>query len=774
MNKLFSYAMVSAAALTLATSCSQEDIIPAEGDGNVSLAVQLPHNFDTRAFGDGENAQQLTYAVYQVEGEGDAATYKLVGTPDNSKTFSNLQTTVNLKLVNGKEYVVLFWAQNSGCDAFKPDWDSRSVSVNYDKLARNSENSDAFYATDRFTVSGAVNRTVTLYRPFAQLNIGTNDLNQASVEMAFGDNLTTTLSVADVYTEFDFITGEPTGTKTSVEYTATPVPADSETFPVEGYEYLSMDYLLVSSEQSDIINCTLSIMADGKEINTISIPNVPVQANYRTNIYGQLLTSETDFNVVIEPAFNLPENNIGPWDGTSLKEVKPVTKTINGVETPVYVASEPAHLAWIAKNMNDGVVPADIYIELDQDMDLGNKSWTPIANVSRKAADDAFSGTFDGKGHTIKNLSYSNTADNYSAGLFGVVNNGSISNTTIEGGNLKSIDSAGAIAGVMLGETTIENCSNNGVSVEADGAAGGIAGRAYGSKNIVSGCSNSADITSAEKAGGIVGIASAASSTTQINNCTNSGKITEGNAGIGGILGYAGSAVEINSCVNKGNVGTSDENYAGGMVGIVIGSATVTATGCTNSGKVIGNNAGGMQGAVGQYQLSNFNDCNNNGEIIAKVSAGGIIGTAGAGKIESCTNTAAVTATNADGVAGGIVGNDHRAAISACKGGAAAITAKFAGRIIGTTTSGANFNTTLNLINEGNSYENGLPTVGEVSHNTALAELIVESGTLVGVPAIGGNRTSYILIKENASWDAYPGETGMWRINNEGKWYKAN
>ena len=87
---------------------------------------------------------------------------------------------------------------------------------------------------------------------------------------------------------------------------AIPTASDGE-FPVAGgYKYLSMDYLLVGADKATV---DVAFNYGGPQNRTFT--NVPVQRNYRTNIYGSLLTNTTDFNVVIEPAFATTNYNLG-------------------------------------------------------------------------------------------------------------------------------------------------------------------------------------------------------------------------------------------------------------------------------------------------------------------------------------------------------------------------------------------------------------------------------------------------------------------------------
>ena len=100
-------------------------------------------------------------------------------------------------------------------------------------------------------MTGAINETVRLYRPFAQINLGTNDLQTPAVA-PLKPNLKTSLATK-AYSTLNLLTGAVTD-ETNVTYGFNNPPA-GETFPVAGYEYLSMDYLLEPADKT-LVDCT--------------------------------------------------------------------------------------------------------------------------------------------------------------------------------------------------------------------------------------------------------------------------------------------------------------------------------------------------------------------------------------------------------------------------------------------------------------------------------------------------------------------------------------
>ncbi|MDE6494613.1 MAG: right-handed parallel beta-helix repeat-containing protein [Duncaniella sp.] len=308
------FAMVAVGAVTLASCSSEEMAGPAgNGDGNVIITAQLPTELQSRAYGDGTVAKTLSYAVY--DGDDVIFASDVAGSPApvivDAKNF-----TLSLNLVKGKTYDLLFWADATTGSPYTFTSSTKSVTVNYDNLG-NNENRDAFFqAVKGLTVNGPVQQTVELRRPFAQVNIGTNDLadaKKAGLEVA-----TTTMTVSGVYDTLNLFTGVASASE-DVTLTYTAAVPENETFPVNGYEYLAMNYILSGTEVTEndvqaasreLIDITYKVTCtDGHEID-YSFTNVPVQRNYRTNIYGSLLTNPADFNIIVIPGFNDPDNNV--------------------------------------------------------------------------------------------------------------------------------------------------------------------------------------------------------------------------------------------------------------------------------------------------------------------------------------------------------------------------------------------------------------------------------------------------------------------------------
>ena len=305
---------LSAAAMLLGVvSCSQEDIAGPQGDGNVTFTVTIPEKMGTRSFADGLTANDLQMAVY------DAETGSLVMTPADQKfseaASGSLTTTVSLNLASGRSYKIAFFAQNKEGGAYTFNTDSKTITVNYGAMATtyNTDAFDCFYTLyETGEITGAINHVVTLKRPVAQVNWGTADLAEPVVvdPNAYGADAANLVSEVSTkaYTTFDMFSGDVTGESEEVTLPYLARPADEENFPVQSdkYAYVSMQYLLVPAASSviDITLKTANSTTAVKPLSTVAVTNVPVQANYRTNIYGALLTNPNYFTVTKDENWN--------------------------------------------------------------------------------------------------------------------------------------------------------------------------------------------------------------------------------------------------------------------------------------------------------------------------------------------------------------------------------------------------------------------------------------------------------------------------------------
>lgn len=295
--------------------------------------------------------------------------------------------------------------------------------------------------------------------------------------------------------------------------------------------------------------------------------------------------------------------------------------------------------------------------------------WSPIggATRSRKTVGNgyAFCGTFNGNGKTISGLSISGTSygSDVCVGFFGALNGAIVKNLTLDIAiNVPGNDCAGGLAGLVIGNTTIDNVTVNG-SLNAAESSGGIVGRMLCEGHIKN-STNNATITGGGKIGGIAGGAYYQQTNTgmSIESCTNNGTVTSTAGYVGGIVGL--SASEISDCTNTAAI-TGSSTGVGGIAGQCIGNGSII--GSTNTATIKNNtNSYGTGGIVGWVQYQNpdvytediieIKNNKNEGNIVGGNDGGGIIGTAyNAADVTGNINTA--TSISGSGFAAGIVAN---------------------------------------------------------------------------------------------------------------------
>ena len=307
------------AALTTA-ACQKEnfgDATPAGQEVDVTLDLLAPQ-IGTKSYGDGTTAKTVYVHVYQQDATGGltyiepAAEGASLKTPSQSLTLNGLKATYNTRLVTGQTYTFVFWAQADNAP-YTYNADAKTITVNYARAAGNDESRDAFYnVLPNVKIEGAYTASVQLSRPFAQLNFGAADYEEAKAAGLTVTDATVTLTHAA--TSLNLLDGTTAGDET-VTFAKAALPANPNAVLTAGgkdYKYVAMDYVLVGKSAKTLSEVTLTLTATGAQSATpeFTYSNVPLQANYRTNIVGNLFTSPAEVQIEITPGFGTPDNDI--------------------------------------------------------------------------------------------------------------------------------------------------------------------------------------------------------------------------------------------------------------------------------------------------------------------------------------------------------------------------------------------------------------------------------------------------------------------------------
>ena len=422
---------------------------------------------------------------------------------------------------------------------------------------------------------------------------------------------------------------------------------------------------------------------------------------------------------------------------------------------------------------------------LTQNIDLDEYStttWTPIGTSNKQP----YTGTFDGKGFTISNLTTQNKEGNY-LGLFGF-NGGVIKNVGIENANITGPDYIGGVCGYNRG--TIENCSNAG-DVSGNTHVGGVCGYNFGT---IENCSNTGKVSGDDSVGGVCGY-----NDDTIKNCSNAGDVSR-NILVGGVCGCNCGTIE--NCSNAGNVSGKGSRVGGvcglnkgtiencsntgkvsgrGSVGGVCGDNSDTIENCSNAGTVLGadfNNSWGVGGVCGcNYTDAIVNYCSNAGDVSGKSRVGGVCGLNDTGAIVNCSNAGDVSADNNS--VGGVCG-DNSDTIENCYNAGAVSGSEKIGGVCGYNNSGDRTKATIkNCYNigdvSGKSRVGGV--CGDITGIGAITNCYYDKEVCSAVNAYGGSSTNSSvsvsnvegLTTEEMTGDAsgmvgISGNTGVWHF----------
>lgn len=516
MNKNLFKTFAIAAIAVLAGACAKENEQLA-GPSNVTFEISTPE-IATKAIGDGMTATKLYYQVFDADGK------VIEGLGVQNKDLVSDKTTVSFQLIKDQTYNFVFWAQTAETGYYTVT-DLRTITANYEGKKSNDENFDAFFAVEKaLTINGPITKTVTLKRPFAQINIATTDVLKAgeTTSKVKFDGAMSAVKVKGVPTVFSPLT-DGFSKSADVEFASAAIPGGDFTITgsTDTYKHMAVNYVFAPVDGT-VYDVEAAFNVDGKDV-TVKVPSAPAKRNYRTNIYGNLLTSTADFDVVIDPGFAGKEN-MEMWDGSA----DAVTE-VDGV----YEIKNAAQLAWVSQQVNSGATTfSGKTVKLVDDIYLGGKSWTPIGTVV-SVPSVAFYGTFDGNGKTIHDLNASDNTPNHStAGLFGSLVSATIKDLTIENAVVKSNHYAGVICGYSEGESKILNCKVSNVSVTS-------APELLG-----------AEWDNGDKVGGIAGYIVSA----EVGGCTIENAAIQGYRDLGGIVGYANTTSKVTGNALKGTV----------------------------------------------------------------------------------------------------------------------------------------------------------------------------------------------------------------------------
>jgi hypothetical protein len=296
----------------------------------------------------------------------------------------------------------------------------------------------------------------------------------------------------------------------------------------------------------------------------------------------------------------------------------------------------------------------------------GGAGFTPIGTSGASA----FSGNFNGLGHTISNLTI-NSPSGINLGLFGV-NTGSISNVVLSGGSVSGYQNVGSLVGVNYGGTVFNATTSTAVSGHNSGGysnnVGGLVGlnQSTTSAALIQYSTSSSAVSGVNSVGGLVGsMDSGTAFDAKIYQSSSSSNVTGAGISVGGLVGGSYSSGTATSLVDK-SFATGSVNglyIVGGLIGSVeavgaassvtnsysTGSVTSTSTSKSNQDPQLGGATGGLVGWLhGEGSATALiNNSYSSSNVTGPTNIGGLVGT-----ILVKDGTATVSNSNASGSVG--------------------------------------------------------------------------------------------------------------------------
>lgn len=317
MNRT-AYCLLAIAGLLTLPSCSSEmpeDISPISEDSEiVEFRIEIPTELGSRAgfYGDGLKADldKLKYSLFEVQNQGTNLE-RLQCISDYNRPLTSITygiDAVHMQLLKGHTYMVTFFACNSGNDEFV-SYSQGNVNVSYEKDKANERQFDVFVGKSAtFTVREGYSEVIKLTRPFAQLNWGTSDFQDPTLD-GYHEKMTAQVKIAAgmLYKTFNVATGEvkdPVQKETTFPiFNLKDCPdANEVVFPVANgdnqYQLLNMHYVIVGDEGSTG-RIEMQLRGGPKDADIV-VENAPLVRNCRTNVYGNFFTSHTVVKMEVE------------------------------------------------------------------------------------------------------------------------------------------------------------------------------------------------------------------------------------------------------------------------------------------------------------------------------------------------------------------------------------------------------------------------------------------------------------------------------------------
>lgn len=328
MNKNLFKTFAIAAMAVLAGACAKEQVGPGEGAMvEATFDVDVPGvEVSTKGLSDAASVKELICQVFLNDGN-----YTPVPDLNQTVTVTDKHAKVTFNLVKGQKYSFAFWAQAKGTGYYDTR-NLRAVKMNVGAVKANDPAMDAYFAQKNFQAfsTATTKEKITLYRAVAQVNFGT--INSDRIDKL--GIVKSKIKLTEVPTVFDVVRGnmdDAYSVPAAIEFKENALVEKKLLAADKEYDYVATCYVFAHKDQK-LTDATATFWVDIRDskgnfttTRTVSAPNAPYKRNMRTNILGDLLTVNQDFNIVVDPDFKGGDKT---YDAVSANLEKGATVTL--------------------------------------------------------------------------------------------------------------------------------------------------------------------------------------------------------------------------------------------------------------------------------------------------------------------------------------------------------------------------------------------------------------------------------------------------------------
>lgn len=340
MNKNLFKTFAIAAMTVLAGACAKEQVGPSDGETTeVSFNVEVPGaSVATKGISDAASVDELVFQAFLYRKYKDAETNKDVAeyipVPELTKVVpvADKKANVTASLVKGQMYSFIFWAQKRGTGYYNVNTnepsaiDLRTITLNYANVKTNDDLLDAFYAVIDIKSILTIKPNVTLKRALAQINFGSEQSNRQDAKVSqssitlknvpttFHPLLAGTRSACDNFSEENIVLSYNDVMKEKLSVNSV------------NYDYLATTYVFAPKNDPILVDASAVFKFETGKTTNVKVPNVSVKQNFRTNIVGNLLLANAEWNVIINPDF---QSGDIAYDAVSAGLAKGTTVTLS-------------------------------------------------------------------------------------------------------------------------------------------------------------------------------------------------------------------------------------------------------------------------------------------------------------------------------------------------------------------------------------------------------------------------------------------------------------